>query len=461
MPPGYRSPNGPQASSSSGKTKYQAIVEEANRLHQIAPPYSNARPPSDSIGYDCSSACAQLMRTAGYDVPFFSTADAPDYMKTGQDPTGRLTFWNNDHNRTAGNSVHIFATIDGRDWGTGYGAGGGPGWNSHSKEGFSPYWIEGLDDPAGTPLTPEGGEGTAGGGASANAESLAKSAAFATFFNLASVMDVVESQALKGERSLMNDEPLMPFVQQLTEASMRNFQSMPNGNFFAFYPDYFGGLNHRTPYWKVTDTEIIDGNINLSDDSLATHVYVVGSWFQGGNEASPIGLFTDKINAQGVITIFNAFMIDFLNGTTDLMAKPNTKSNNLSESPLAKKANAIAFLKKYGARPHYEEMPFIKNKFYEIFLAFQRFCLLWSQQFSTEFQLTFMPELFPGGLIEFEGHDIQCYIDEVTHTCSYASGFTTTISISAPATTSKPSDTNKNKNIGMIRADIFGPNASS
>jgi hypothetical protein len=290
---------------------------------------------------------------------------------------------------------------------------------------------------------------------------LAKSAAFATFFNLASVMDVVESQALKGERSLMNDEPLMPFVQQLTEASMRNFQSMPNGNFFAFYPDYFGGLNHRTPYWKVTDTEIIDGNINLSDDSLATHVYVVGSWFQGGNEASPIGLFTDKINAQGVITIFNAFMIDFLNGTTDLMAKPNTKSNNLSESPLAKKANAIAFLKKYGARPHYEEMPFIKNKFYEIFLAFQRFCLLWSQQFSTEFQLTFMPELFPGGLIEFEGHDIQCYIDEVTHTCSYASGFTTTISISAPATTSKPSDTNKNKNIGMIRADIFGPNASS
>jgi hypothetical protein len=298
------------------------------------------------------------------------------------------------------------------------------------------------------------GGGGAGSGASANAEGLAKAAAFATFFNLASVMDVAEAQALKGERSLMNDEPLMPFVQQLTEASMRNFQSMPNGNFFAFYPDYFGGMGHRTPYWSVSDTEIIDGNINLSDDALATHVYVVGSWFQGGNQANPIGLYTDKIHTKGVVTIFNAFMIDFLNGTTDLM-NPEGAPEELGTNPLTKKDNAVAFLKKYGARPHYEEQPFIKNEFYEIFLAFQRFCLLWSQQFSTQFQLTFMPEIFPGGLIEFREHSIQCYVDEVTHSCNYTSGFTTTISISSPASTDRPDDPNQNRNVGMVRANIF------
>lgn len=310
----------------------------------------------------------------------------------------------------------------------------------------------------------DGDGGGGGGGGGADGESLAKAAAFATFFQLASALDIVEAQALTGERSYMNDKPLMPFIQQLTEASMRNFQSMPNGNFFAFYPDYFGGMNHRTPYWKIKDTEIIDGTIDLSDDKLATHVYVVGSWYSGNFEpvssAGGIPWPVDKINSQGVITIFNAFMVDFLNGTTNLGA--NRKKAPKGKKEILDKDDAVKFLQKYGARPHFEDAPFVKNPYYELFLAFQRFCLLWAEQFSTNFTFTFMPELFPGGLIEFEDHGIQCYIEEVSHTCSYSSGFTTNAVLSAPASTSSvsPKNPKDNKNIGMIRAGIFGPEAT-
>ena len=308
-----------------------------------------------------------------------------------------------------------------------------------------------------------GGNGLGGAGNLANGESLAKAAAFASFFQLATVAEIVEAQSLTGEKSLMNDKPLFPFVQQLTEASLRNFQSMPNGNFFAFYPDYFGGMGHRTPYWNVKDVEIIDGNMNLSDDALATHVYIVGSTL-GSLGASTIDLIAE-LQSSGVVTIFNAFMLDFLNGTTKMnnvedpfdskkkTDKKNKEKPDSEDQPfLTKKDNAIAFLKKYGARPHYEQMPIIRSPYYELFLAYQRFCLLWSQQFSTEFQLTFMPELFPGGIIEFEEHGIQCYIDEVTHNCSYAGGFTTSISVSAPASTVPVGE---NKNVGMIRAGIL------
>lgn len=132
--------------------RIDAIRAEATRLNGVGAPYSNTRPPSDSGGYDCSSTCADLLIKAGYDVPYFTTATAPDYMQPGADPSGRLTFWNDDVNRVGGNDVHMFATIDGQDFGTSSSnAGGGPGWASHTKAGFQPWHVTGLDDPASTP----------------------------------------------------------------------------------------------------------------------------------------------------------------------------------------------------------------------------------------------------------------------------------------------------------------------
>jgi hypothetical protein len=288
--------------------------------------------------------------------------------------------------------------------------------------------------------------GDDGGGASTGAldEATAKAAAFATYFNIDGVWDTVTSQELRGERSLMNDKPLFPFIEQLCSASLRRFQSMPNGNFFAFYPDYFGGSGHRSPYWDITDTEIIDGQIELNDDALATHVYVVG-------DTSPFSFFDgvdvrDKVDSAGVINIFNAFQANFITGHNQ-QSRAEQESNSLADEVI----DGDAFLKKYGARPYYDEVPMVRSAFYEAFLAYQRFCLLWSQQFATSFSLTFMPEIFPGGIVRFSEHKIQMFVEEVTHSFDYENGFNTDVVFSSPASTDKTGNAHQ----GMIRAGVL------
>lgn len=446
MPKGKAQPKGTE-------TRFEVIVRVANYLATLHLPYTNARPPSPKIGYDCSSSCAQLMMAAGYQVPFFNTATAPQYMLKGSDPSGRLTFWNDDVNGTAGDSVHMFATINGRDWGTG--ENGNPGWNDHTKEGFSPYHINQLDDPAqvpadmnellqGSPNT-EGSTGVTGSVDLQTIEAAAKAASFSTYLELPGILDSAESQALKGERSLMNDEPLMTLIEQLCQASLRRFQSMPNGNFYAFYPDYFGGMNHRTPYWEIRDIEILDGELELSDNALATHVYTVGDntgLYDGVTEF-------DKAASAGVVTLFQAMSCNFITG----LGK-DPKPDPSKDEALANKERVIAFLKKYGARPYYEEAPMVRSGFYEMFLAFQRFCFLWSEQFLTKFEFTYMPELFPGGLISLPDHGLQLFVEEVTHDCDYESGFTTVAMLSSPvALEGGP----KGIHEGMIRANVLEP----
>lgn len=322
-----------------------------------------------------------------------------------------------------------------------------------------------------------GGGGAGGGGAPTDVSpqsiaSIAKAAALSTFLELPTVLSSAESQALTGERSLMNDMPLLPFIEQLCQASLRNFQSMPNGNFFAFYSDYFGGLNHRTAYWRIEDIEILDGRIQLSDDALATHVYVVG------DITPPFGTgvdLIDNISTAGIVNVFNAFLADFLNGVSDpalsitdpgKKAEAQRKFDEQTDAlpTLANKENAVTFLKKYGARPYREEAPMVRSPFFEMFLAYQKFCLLWSQQFLTTFEFTFMPELFPGGIVAFEDHGLQCYIEEVVHECNYESGFTTRANLSSPAALKdKAGNTSgrTNLNEGMIRAGAFAATGGS
>jgi hypothetical protein len=279
-------------------------------------------------------------------------------------------------------------------------------------------------------------------------EATAKAAAFATYFNIEGLFDTTNSILLKGDKSLMNDKPLFPFIEQLVSASMRRFQSMPNGNFYAFYPDYFGGSKHRRPYWEIRDIEIVDGQIELSDDSLSTHVFVIG------DTQDSFGITTsDMDQSAGIINIFNAFQADFISGHGEQQRPgPINKDAETGEGPKASRVidhdEAVAFLKKYGARPYMEEAPMVRSAFYEAFLAYQKFCLLWAQQFSSQFQLTFMPELFPGGLVAFPDHGIQMFVEEVTHAFDYSTGFRTDVTFSSPASL----DGKGKEHEGMIRA---------
>lgn len=289
-----------------------------------------------------------------------------------------------------------------------------------------------------------GDDATGDGGSGGEPDVMAAGAAAAFFgaINFPSMLESLEATSLGGEKSLMNDKPLLPFVQQLCEAGLREFQSLPDGKFFAFYPDYFGEMFHRKPYWEIDDIEVLDGKIELTDDALVTHMYVVGDTTMSGFTGSSDATRLNSMFSSGVVTIFNAFLADSMinrkpvKADDDKKAGPKPvggKNDTRGMEFVMKKDEAISFLKRYGARPMVDPMPMIKHPYFEMFLAYQRFLLAWSKQFLSPFTFTFMPELYPGGKVGFPDHGLQMYIDEVTHSWSYESGFLTQANLSAPS----------------------------
>jgi hypothetical protein len=261
--------------------------------------------------------------------------------------------------------------------------------------------------------------------------STSKAAAFVQELQFPGLMESFESMSLTGAKSLMNDKPLFPFVEQLSKAAMRSFQSLPNGDFYAFYPDYFGHDRDRSPYWMIDDIEVLAGEIRLSDDALATHVFGVG-------DTMPFtpGIDTlERTTSGGIVNVFNVAQSGFnpASTKTEERAVSERIRKQHRKALINDPTSVVKFLQKYGARPHVEEAPLVRSRFYEAFLAWSTFNLLWSRQFLTEFQFTFMPEIFPGGIVGFTNHGLQCYVDQVTHTFDYEQGFTTTAALSAPA----------------------------
>ena len=71
----------------------------------------------------------------------------------------------------------------------------------------------------------------------------------------------------------------------------------------------------------------------------------------------------------------------------------------------------------------------------EFLCAVQLFMEKWAEQYATNVELTFMPELYPGQRVELSGHNLQVYVSQVTHNCDFENGFSTTATIMAPSTT--------------------------
>jgi murein DD-endopeptidase MepM/ murein hydrolase activator NlpD len=288
-----------------------------------------------------------------------------------------------------------------------------------------------------------------GGASGGDALQAAKAAGLLTTFQFPAAFDQAESLLLRGDKSLMNDQPLLPFIEELCRGSLRNFMSLPNGDFYAFHPDYFGGFG-STPTWWIDDIEVIEGNIQLTDANLATHVYVVGATLADQNIE-----ISRKLNTTGVVNVFNAGTADFLNNdsNTENVDKPKDKKGKTdTRQPfLGSMKNTLDFLNRYGARPFVQEQPMIRSHIFETFYAFQTFLMMWSRQFLTPFQFTFMPELYPAMHVIFKSHGIQCYVEEVHHSWDYSSGFTTTANLSSPSATD-----NRKVSAGMVRSGVTG-----
>lgn len=217
------------------------------------------------------------------------------------------------------------------------------------------------------------------------------------------------------EKAFINDEPLIQTVITFAQAGLRNFQSAPNGDFVAYYPDYFG-LDGKDAVWNLEDIEMKNVQIDLNDDAMATHVYVSGSPYQTGGNGGVAGWLMSK----GFATVENEWLFKRMT-----YAAPTAPGERL--------ANGQEIMRKFGVRPLVKSMSSVRQGPMEFLLAVQTFMTKWAEQYSTQIETTFMPEVFPGMRLNLKGHNLQVYVSEVTHSGDFESGFTTSMTIMAPS----------------------------
>jgi cell wall-associated NlpC family hydrolase len=237
--------------------------------------------------------------------------------------------------------------------------------------------------------------------------------------------DTLTSVSLTGKRALANDVPLFDWIKQMCASGGRRFCSMPNGDFLAFFPDYFNDFD-RTPYFIIRPIEIIDLQIQVSDRDLITHVFATGTPF-----SQPINIL-DRMFSQ-VASVTEPGFDMFINVSESKKTKAEKQGKKKSKKG---KFNAEEFLKHYGARPFSLDLPDIRHPVLLWMAAWMEFQKHWANQFGTTGSFTFMPELLPGGIVNFD-NKITMFVESVTHTFDLESGFTTTAELNSPAAVNK------------------------
>lgn len=228
--------------------------------------------------------------------------------------------------------------------------------------------------------------------------------------------DYLLGQFLTGEVALSNDISLMNWISELVPASGRVYTTKPNGEFLAFYPDYFGWFE-RTPYFHIADMEIIDLTITRNDRNLTTHVFATGP-LTGATQRNPL---TERINAT-VASVEEEAFHSFININT---------ADPLYGAQFGEGFDSTAFLQKYGARPYIYDMPQTPDVVLRWMGAWSEFMKLWATTYQANASFTFMPEILPGGLIAF-GDRVQMFVQSVTHTFDFSGGFSTSAELICP-----------------------------
>lgn len=232
----------------------------------------------------------------------------------------------------------------------------------------------------------------------------------------------LESQILKGYRALMNDTPIISVIQEMVGAAGRHYCSAPNGDFIAWFPDFWGeyGLAGRVDLELI---ELKDFTVSWSDDMLVTHQFVEGALNIGRVGPVPEGVESIVSNqlTRGVVTVD---MQNLLEALTNIGS---------SEYPWLK--DPAAFLNRFGARIRRDKMSNVAGSEQEFWFAVNQFTHSWAAQFSCAVPMTFMPELFPGMLLRIPAYGVQFYVASVSHRwdMNSDSGFSTTAVVMAPS----------------------------
>jgi len=214
------------------------------------------------------------------------------------------------------------------------------------------------------------------------------------------------------------DEPVLNSIAQVCAASFRSFQSLPNGDFVAWFPDYFG--MYGTPaVMEISKIEVVDLSIYHNDDYLTTHVAVAGDTTQLGQQVNT----ADWLETDGIVSVQNPNFMQILFGLG---------------STASKQFDPDKFLSKYGMRPYVGEQPLIANHLLEFSYAMYTFMQQWAYQYATQVKFTFMPELYPGMRIRLpeviiQGGPLELYVMGVTHIGSMTNGYATNAVVTCPS----------------------------
>ena len=205
--------------------------------------------------------------------------------------------------------------------------------------------------------------------------------------------------------------------QTLARGSLRSFQSAPNGDFVAWFPDWFGAWG-KTPVFEIRNIELIDLKFKLSDGPLATHVMVAGDT-QGPEGSYFNGMIgpVEYMTSHGMVTVENGRLMSAMLGN----ATPDSQQIDVNE-----------FMGIFGLRPLVQDAPEIWDHRWELLKGIQVFMEKWTQQYSSTLECTFMPELFPGMRVRLVDHNLEFYVATVTHNGNRQSGFTTTAQVMCP-----------------------------
>lgn len=241
----------------------------------------------------------------------------------------------------------------------------------------------------------------------------------------------VLANALTGVRALMNDQPLLPYIKNLFSSTMRSFCSAPNGDLIGWFPDYYG-LWGTAAKLRVEPIEIQDFNVTWSDDFFVTHQYALAGQYAG---------------------------LDLSTGSVSTVMRPDFETLGIANVDIPEMMYALFGIepdnheefaqwiyKRFGARPDYQHMEGLVGPKAEFFAAIFLFMRQWAYQYNADVPVTFMPEAWPGMLLQVPHFDFQAYITTVTHTFRFGEGggFNTQINIAAPAYMPRKGKASKN-----------------
>jgi cell wall-associated NlpC family hydrolase len=217
-----------------------------------------------------------------------------------------------------------------------------------------------------------------------------------------------------GTKAFIEGQPLIQIVHAICSASLRCWSSAPNGDFMAWYPDYWG-LDGKPAVMLLADIELKDARINFSDEPLTTHVYINGDLSMTGQIEDPT---SGWIQTAGVATVEQPWLYARL-----ISVAPGDLES----------AAASEIMQRFGIRPLQQSYAMAGTQELEFLLACQVFMEQWAKQYQTTISMTFMPELFAGMRVEMPDRSLQVYVNAVSHTCDYEQGFFTQVTISAPS----------------------------